>query len=178
MKRRKYLSVLSILAALILVMVAVIPASADKPEHTRTVQIEDGIFPLCGVDMDYHLETKLGYTMFCSERKCSGDAYHWEEDFTLTYEGRSLNFHHSSQAHFTWITYDETEGHVNGANFIGTIPGHGVVWGWVGRIVWHEDDCYYNENGDWVCPIYEELQRTGMEIYDLDTVCNYMLYGK
>ncbi len=178
MKKLNRMVALSILAALVLVLVAVLPASADKPLRTRTVSTEDIIVNECGVDIDFHRETKLGYIMFCSERKCSGDAYHWEEDITLTYEDRSVNFHNSMQEHFTWITYDETIGHINGASYIGTIPSHGVVWGSVGRIVWHEDECYYNENQDWVCPIYEELQRTGFEIYDLDTVCNYLLTGE
>ena len=73
MKRLNYRVVWCILVVFILAMVAVVPASADRPEHSRTVSTEDGIFNVCGVDMDSHLETKLGFTIFVTAQAWSQD---------------------------------------------------------------------------------------------------------
>ena len=177
MKRLHRLIAFSILAAMILALVASAPVRADKPPVERSHFEEDGIFYVCGVDMLYHYEADLKYTYLCDDKRdpC-GDAYLWKQEWSFNYNGNELNLHSSTRERYTWITPTETLFEISGSSIKGSLPGHGVVWGTVGRQVIYET-CQrpWPDTGE--CE-YDYLHEPGMVFDDYETLCNYMLYGE
>jgi hypothetical protein len=172
MKRLNYLVVLSILGALIVAMVAIVPASADAWKHTKSVWSDDYTENICNVPMQLHHEGKLEYIIFCDRNgECSGDGYHFNDYLTITYEDRSFTLHYATGERYTWPGGEQTIGRISGAKWVGSLPGYGVVWGEAGRDVWWEA-CPY-EGCDYI-----SLHWSGMTFYDYEAVCNYMLNGK
>jgi hypothetical protein len=172
MKRRKFLAILSILVALILALVAIVPASAGTPVHTKSVWSDDYTENICGVPMDVHHEGKLEYIIYCNkDGECRGDSYHFNDYFTYTYEGRSFTVHYATGELYSWPGGEQSICRISGAKWIGTLPGHGVVWGEATRDVWWE-----------LCP-YEGCERvtlhwSGMVFYNPEPICDYMLNGE
>jgi hypothetical protein len=82
--------------------------------------------------------------------------------------------HHSGVFGCTWLNEGEEICRFSGADFLGTLPGYGPVFGVVQRIVWYEAGCR-EENGEWVCDKYELLHWSGMEFWDEEAVCNYLV---
>ena len=181
MKRLHRLIAFSVLAAMILALVASAPARADKPPVERIHFEEDGTIFACGVEFPYHWEADLKYTYLCDEKRerkgdrC-GDVYLWKQEWSFTYNGHELNLLGSSRERYTWITWYDTLFEISGSSGIGTLPGHGVVWGTVGRQVIYET-CQGEYPDNWECE-YKYLHEPGMVFDDYETVCNYMLYGE
>jgi hypothetical protein len=184
MKRLNYLVILGALAALILAMVAIVPASADRPDHNMAIWEADWNSYMCGagIPIPTHLEGKFVniyfYDRYGGDR---ADTYHYGgTTVTYTYDDRTLTLHDSENYHWDWIDWYDAIVEIKGASYIGTIPGHGVVWGTVGKQVWLEH-CYdaWDENGNWYWKCDYSLQDvSGVVFSDLGTVCNYLLNGE
>jgi hypothetical protein len=176
MKRLNYWVVLRILGALILALVAVVPASADKPIHNIAIFEDDWITYMCDVEIQTHQEGKYVQNYFFGrDGGDRADTWHLEETLTYTYDDRTLTLHNSENYHWDWITWYDAIVEVKGASYIGTLPGYGVVTGTVGKQVWLE--ACHEEGPDWVCE-YTLLDVSGMIFDDQEAVCNYMLYGE
>ena len=181
MKRLNYLVVLSILGALIMAMVAIVSASADAPEHSKFFWEGDFNYTECGPNIPIHVDLQYEYTLFKDKNgEAYGDAYHYGgSKITFTYNGHTLTLHGASQERWTWIFYSETYtltlGKISGASWIGTIPGHGPVWGTVGMQDFLETCTGQGE--DQICQ-NEYYHWSGMEFFDQEAVCNYLLNGK
>ncbi len=171
MKRLHYLVGLSILAALLLALVVIMPGSADTPQHTKYYWSEDTTETICDVPMNVHHEGKLEYTMFCNQDECTGDHYAFNDNMTLTYLDRSLNLHLANAELYSWPTEEQTIGRISGARWIGTVPGYGAVWGEAGRVVFWEA-CPY-EGCDFII-----LHWSGVVFSNYEAICTYMLNGR
>lgn len=181
MNRLSYLVILGILGMLILAMVASIPARADAPVHPVHIKYawtDDFPVDICDVTMTGHTETKLEYIIYCDRNDtCRGDNYHYNEYFTLTYGDHSFTMRHAGLFGCTWLTVGEPVDEIcreSGGMYIGTLPGYGVVSGSAGRTDWYETGCR-DVNGEWVCETFEYLHQSGIEFWDLEPICNYML---
>ena len=177
MNRLHRLIAFSILAAMILALVASSPVRADKPPVERSHFEEDSTVNVCGVDTSFHSEVDLKYTILCDDKRdrC-GDAYIWKEEYTFSYNGKELNLHSSRRERYTWIDGYHTLFEFSGSTAIGTLPGYGVVWGTVGRQVIYET-C----EGEWPNPgkcTYEYLHEPGMVFNNPEAICNYWLNGE
>ena len=186
MKRSKYLTVLSILAALILALVAVVPASADKPVHETFRWDSWSALPaddeenMCGVELTVHTLGKLVYLMWLDKNgEPYGDTYHPEAKITYILNDHEVTFQVAQNLRYTWLSSGQTSYQnlvqISGATAIATIPGHGVVYGTLGRQVLLET-CHL-EGTEWVC-VEENYREPGMVFNDPETVCNYLLYGE
>ena len=181
MKRLNYIVVLCILGALILAMVATIPASAYPPEHTKFVWEEDDVQQVCGVDLQVHLEEKYEYILWRDKNgQDYGDSYHYSTTISYTNpsNGHTLTLHGIIQERWTWIIpWYETIAEISGARWIGTVPGHGVVIGTVGRQVYYET-CHWvgEEGGEQECE-NDYYHWSGMVFDDWDAVCDYLGNG-
>ena len=184
MKRSKYLTVLSILAALILALVAVVPASADKPVHETNTWDVEGVWSgeeednFCGVDLNVHQEGKMEYFVwFDRNGEPYADTQHAENKVTFWIDPeRKVDFHYAFQWRWTWLPNGQGLSQVSGVWHLATIPGLGVVFGTLGRQEWLET-CYYNEEGEEVCG--EDFSHLpGMVFNDPETVCNYLINGE
>ena len=186
MKRRKYLAVVSILSMLILALVAVIPASADRPVHEKytwdTVDVlgADDEENMCGVELTVHSMGKLEYFVWFNRNgEPQGDVYHPQAKITYILNNHEVTFQVSQNLRYTWLSSGETSYQnlvqMSGATAIATIPGHGVVYGTLGRQVVLET-CHL-EGTEWVC-VEEVYHEPGMVFNDPETVCNYLINGE
>jgi hypothetical protein len=174
MKRRRRLSFLSILGALILSLVAVVTASADQPIFSQEHIVEDGTYELCEQEMLVHEEYDWRATGW-DDRWIEFYLKRWTT-FTNPDNGNKLTLHGSHLDRGYWISDDKTILFMNGLQEFGTLPGHGVVWGYAGTIKWSVTSCR-EDNGEWVCD-YELVHWGGMGFSDEETVCNYLLNGE
>jgi hypothetical protein len=179
MKSLNYIVVLSILAALILAMVAIVPAIADKPDHRINILEDEWYSYMCDDEIPIltHQEGKCVQNYFYDRYgEDRADTYHCGgTTLTYTYNDHTLTLYASENYHWDWITWYDAIVEIKGASYIGTLPGHGVVKGTLGKQVWLET-CH-EEGEDWVCD-YELLDISGMVFNDQEAVCDYLLNGK
>jgi hypothetical protein len=172
MKRLNYLVVTSILGALIVAMVAIVPASANKPMHDKGFFEGDSIFTGCEFEIPAHFDGHFEYI----EWPDYGVLHLLGNQLTLSYNGHTLTLHESINNRADWITFYDARLEIRGADFIGTLPGHGIVTGTAGKQVYLET-CDWGPDGDWVCE-YELLDFSGMVFDEPGAICNYLLNGK
>ncbi len=175
MKRLNYLVGLSILSALILALVASFPTSAYVPDHSLSRWEVDLNYPNCGVDIPSHLDAKQVDNIFYDQ---DGDLrlttiHYGGTKWSMTYNGHTLVWRDVENAFTVQISPTEKLGVTKGLNFSVNIPGHGLVYGTMGKVVWTQT-C--SEDGS-TCSL-EVLQFSGVSVGDQDAVCNYMLYGE
>jgi hypothetical protein len=181
MKRPNYMFVLSILGVLILSICAIGPALADAPDHTKDTFEGDFDLYFCEFDITAHLEEKsvqnYFYDRFGGDR---ADTIHYVGVLTLTSNGHTMTVRNNEYYHIEWISETDAIMHVRGANWVGTIPGHGVVIGTLGNQeileTCHEEVTEEGET-EWVCE-YQPIDFSGWNFTDMDTLCNYMLTGE
>jgi len=177
MKRQNYLIVWSILAALILALVAIVPASADPPERYRFPLWGDGTYTCYDTELTWHEELWIQGFTACNpgSELCGATEHVFRDTFTLTNpnNGRTLILHGGQLTRVTWINWYETLIEVTGARFMGTIPGYGPVYGSPGRHVYYET-CQGEDPEDWVCE-QETLFDSGPTFDDPEAICNYMV---
>ncbi len=171
MKKLKSIRVFYILVALLLAMVTIAPVTANQPEHFSSVLILDDIYSNCGPDMPIHLEeTYEGYAYFNQDGESTMFINHVFGTAALTYNGHTLTMNDRLE---TKSTVNGTVMEVRGAEWIGTVPGHGAIVGIVG-----------NQTSQLVCKSkhkdceWEVIKFSGMEFTDQEAICNYMLYGE
>jgi hypothetical protein len=164
------------LGALIVAMVAIVPASADAPSHTKLRYQQDFPMNYCGVEMQAHMDVKTNEFLYFD--RYGGDrayAIHWGgSTFYMTYNGRTLTMHVSDTERTDWITWYDAIITIRGAQLVGTLPGHGIVVGIIGRQEILET-CH-DEGNDWVCD-YQLLHISGLNFIDEPAVCDYFLNG-
>jgi hypothetical protein len=172
MKRRDFLAVLSILVVLILAMVAIVPASAEKPVHSSFEFETDIPYEGC----DFALTGHLKYRAIEISKEAWTDRHLGGTTFTLNYNGHTLTARNNSNGLWTWITWYDAWVDIRGAEWFVTVPGVGPVSGIVGNQHILEY-CHDEPNGDFVCE-YELLEFSGMIFDKPEAICNYLLNGK
>ena len=113
MKRRKYLAVLSVFSALILALVAVIPASADRPVHEKNAWVDyEWIWPAeqednpCGVDLNVRDSGKMEYFVWLDRNgEPYADTQLINNDMTISVTpDREVTLHFNLKWSGSWIT--------------------------------------------------------------------------
>ncbi len=175
MKRLNYLVGLSILTALIVALVASIPASAYQPDHSLSRWDLDLDYPNCGVTIPSHLDAKQVDNVFFDQ---NGDVrlktiHYGGTTWTMTYNGHTLVWRDVENAFTVQISPTETLGVTKGLNFAVNVPGHGIVYGTMGKVVW-TNTCAEDGSG---CTL-NVVDFSGFFAADQDAVCNYMLFGE
>ncbi len=178
MKRMRYIVALSVLAALLLGMIAIVPASAEAPFQDKETFEYDFIYGDCGFDVPSHMVMNFHqiyyFNRFGDPRS---DSYHVVGSMaTLTYNNHTLFMHNSQNTRIEWITFYDAIYQITGIMWIGAVPGHGVVTGTMGRQTVLES-CNYDEEMNWVCE-YTPLHLSGIAFSDQEAVCEYLLTGK
>lgn len=181
MKRQKYLTILSILAALILSLVVFVPVSADRPEYWTFSVAFDWTFDQCVQEGEpviipgYLEETYYNTVFFDNNGIATYSLDHARGTATLTYNGRTLTMHDVLNHTYTWPSDTQTIIKLTGSDWIGTVPGHGPVVGIAGNHT-RLETCHM-EGDELVCDT-EMLKFSGMDFTDYEAVCNYLLYGE
>jgi hypothetical protein len=176
MKKLNYLIILSILVALILAMVAIVPAGAGKPGHYLDRWTLDFDYNDCGFTIpNTHLEAKEVVTNFYNVYGIPWETsvHYGGTTWTMTYNGHTLVWRDVENSFGIEISPTETLITNKGLNWSVIVPGHGFAYATIGKIVLIQT-C--PEDGD-ECTL-EPIEFSGFNINDLDTVCNYMLNGK
>ncbi len=174
MKRHKFLAILSILAALILLTVTIVPASADGPDQFHYIIDTEGPVPdaenICPFPTWYHLYSRVNEHDFWGETpedtKIIENSAGWKYTLQPLNGGYSLTFQGSGRVETHFITWDDVIYEINGHGISVTVPGHGVAIAIIGR--------WFSHCIDDVCT----LTGVGLELNDTQTVCNYLLNGK
>jgi len=180
MKRLNYMVALSILVALILAMVAIVPASADKPVKWTDVSAFDFTYENCvqngePVIIPGHLEEIYSNTAFFDmDGNLTKVFSHARGTATLTYNGHILTMQDTMNNTITWPSETETIIKITGSQWFGTLPGHGPVVGIAGNLTILQT-CPLEGGGD--CQS-ETIKFSGMDFTNVEAICNYMLYGK
>jgi hypothetical protein len=159
-----------------LAMVAILPASADKPVCSENVVKVDFTYSNCRPDMPDHLEETIVLTMFFN--RYGGDRRGFDHEkgtATLIYNSHTLTIHLSTTSTWDWIYWYDAIITVRGAEWKGTLPGYGAGIGTVGKQ--EIQDACHDEDSEWVC---EDtlLHLSGMNYYDQEAICDYLLNGK
>ncbi len=178
MKRVSYLVALSLLAALILGMIAIVPASAEAPYQDKGGYELDFIFGDCGFDVPGHMVVKINNAVFFDQfgEPHSASSRLGGSTATLTYNDHTMVLHNTENVRVEWITFNDAIYHTTGTVWIGTLPGHGAVFGTIGHQTVLET-CDFDEEMNWVCE-YTPLHFSGVAFNDLEAVCEYFLTGK
>jgi hypothetical protein len=176
MKRRNHIVVLSILGALILAMVAIVPASADGPVIEKGNFEFDYTYEGCPFDIPAHIKAKYEYNQWYDQDGILvKQTWHWGgTEVTVTYNDHTVIAHESENYTDIWYNTGVTMTIRNGAIWVIHIPGYGFVSGFAGRDAWVEG-CYWTNSGKYVC---DWSHWSGIEINEQDVFCNYMLNGK
>ena len=100
MKRLNYIVVFSILGALILVIVSIVPAIANRPTIERVILDYDFIDNNCGFDINAHLYGKSVTTYFYDKNGVSlhASCRSGGMSATETYNGHTLTWHNVENA--------------------------------------------------------------------------------
>jgi hypothetical protein len=149
MKRRKFLTVISILAALILALIAVIPASADAPDNYTDYVADHWVY-----HCDEGFDITLGYTGW----------YHWVIDWDEG-QGNAIvsTFGYVYRNDKPEVVYNTKPNHWNGIIRLGSgkgvmtvgtwdhmvMPGVGVFYLNAGRVLYDSDLNIIKVVGSW-----------------------------
>ncbi len=177
MKRVSYLVALSVLAALILGLIAIVPASAETPYQEKGTLEYDFPYSTCGFDAQAHVVMNfhriLYYDRNGADRSDSGHA--GGSTISITYDDHQLTARNSENTRIEWLNFYDAIYEIAGTSWIITVPGHGAVMGTIGRQTVLES-CYFDENEQWKCN-YTLLHLSGITFNDQEAVCDYLLNG-
>jgi hypothetical protein len=174
MKRLNYLVGLSILGALILAMIAIVPAIAEAPSIDRVILDFDFVDRDCGVKMPAHLTGKEVTTTFYDKDGAirGGTLSYGGTSATITYNGHTLTWHDVENVRWQIVKEPYTVEYI-GLFWEVSVPGYGKVYGSSGRTVLA---CYL-KNDELICDS-EPIHWSGMSVENLEPFCNYMINGK
>jgi hypothetical protein len=178
---RKIVSV--ILSALIFMVVAVMPASANAPVHVHdTWDFDFTDIDACGVPLPAHVDMASNHMIWFDQdgnplvEKLTGVSR-----VSLTNEGRIVRLVENEITTVSYVDYHdgilEIKIQSPGMEWKASVPGHGVAVGTAGNQVWTET-CQKDDQGEWQCELGEILHWSGMDFGDTTVLCNYLLYGE
>ena len=147
-----------ILWALIFMVVAIMPASANAPVHVRDTWDFDYIdTDSCGFPLAVHIDLATNFMVWSDkDGNWLVDKLTGVSRASLTYEGRIVRL---LENEITTVTYvDSHDGILEikiqcpGMEWKGSVPGHGAVLGSAGNQVWTET-CQQDDQGEWQCDL-------------------------
>jgi hypothetical protein len=182
MKRLNYKIGISIFVLLILALVGIVPASANAPVHVHGVWDAYFLDESCGEPLDAHLQLVSNEFYWVDKDGLPrGESYVGIARGSLAHEGRIVKMVSNENTSVTYLSYQDGILEVvvrgTGTDWKASVPGHGVVAGYAGNLVYTET-CTQDEQGEWSCEFGEVLKWSGMDFKDDDVVCNYLLYGE
>ncbi len=180
MKRQKILLVISILVVLVLATTAAGPVRAyDVTTYTWT---DDFYWAYEGctvghktVSIPGHLTETYYWTDFSDQNGSVKAILHTRGTAYLTYNGRTFNMVDMHNGTFTWPSDMQTFYTVTGNEWLGAVPGHGIIIGIAGNQL-RVETCY--EKGKKTICNTETTEFSGITFTDYAALCNYLLYGE
>jgi hypothetical protein len=182
MKKIIVITLISGLGLLLLSLVFIVPARAEKPVFEKTVWEADFDDYSCTVPISTHIKVNSQrFFWFDKDGNPRGDSWTGSSHGYMFHDDRIVRMHASEEGKITYVSFidgiwkDVME--TSGTQWMASVPGHGVVIGVTGKQV-IEETCYFDtDQGIWVCDTVI-LQRSGMTWQEPEIVCDYLLNGE